>query len=284
MREVFFVLPKEEFQPGENITGTLHLRCDDDFDCNRVVVELVGTEVTEVTVGSGDDRRTYRDTHHIINLEMELSGPQRIYPGEKRFDFSIHLPPVLPPSYNGPCGTIRYYLTGKAEVSWAIDPKTMAPISIPMLRPDIPPNDESYHYVIGESEAWLLRAESGSNTLFFGDDYQFRIIVADGARLRKVRVQLYHVELVAPDGYENRSFKLMNSWELSEEELPRNTWLDVWLETSRSWPAPFTSNLVRTEYWLHIGIDIPWMPDKKIEIPMKSWMRDSEFDQSYWQP
>lgn len=274
MREVFFVLPKKEFQPGENITGTLHLQCDGDFNCNRVVVELVGVEETEVAEGSGDNRRIYKDSHFIVNTEMELSGPQQIYAGERRFDFSICLPSILPPSYNGPCGKIQYYLTGKAEVSWAIDPKTMVPISIPMLLPDSPPENESYHYIIGGDETWLMRAESSSDILFFGENYRFRIIVAEGARLRRARAQLYHVELVAPDRHENKTYKLMNSWEISEPELPRNTWLDIWLETARSWPAPFTSNLIRTEYWLHLGMDIPWMPDRSIEIPLKSWMRD----------
>jgi hypothetical protein len=280
MREVFFVLPSEEYMPGENITGTLHLRCDDDFDCNRVVLELIGQEVTEVTVGSGDDRRTYKDTHDIVNLEMELSGPQQVYPGEKRFDFSIRLPPILPPSYNGPCGTIRYYLSGKAEVSWSIDPKAMAPISIPMVRPEHPPENRHFHFVSGRNESWVMRVESGSDTLFFGDKYKFRIIVAEGARLRKVKAHLFLVELVAPDGYENKTYKLMNSWEIPDKELPRNAWLDVWMETMRDWPAPFTSNLIRTEYWLHVGLDVPWLPDKVIEIPLKAWMRNPDSDRN----
>jgi hypothetical protein len=280
MREIRVIIPKDMYMPGERIQGQVEVVCDESFGCNRIVVSLQGIEETVVTKGSGKHKRTYRDTHEILHYEMELDGKHEVYSGEKRYDFSFDLPDPLPPSYSGSHGWIRYALGAKVEVSWALDPDDTVPIMIPVIRPDLAPEDRPYQYVSDKDESWHFRVEGASDTVFLGETYRFRMIIGEEASLRKARVRLHYVELVSPDGYETTTYKLLNDWEVPEEEITRNMWLEGEMGTDRNWPAPFSSNLIRTEYWLQVAIDIPWRPDKVIEIPIKVWIREQSRDES----
>ncbi len=280
MRKARIVIPHDTFLPGEIIQGQLETVCDESFSCNRIAVVLQGVEETQVSEGSGKHRRTYRETHEILHYELELASEHEVYPGEKRYDFSFDLPSPLPPSYTGSHGWIRYALSAKIEVSWAQDPSDSVPIMIPIVRPDLPPDDRPYQYTSEKDETWRFKIEAASDTIVLGETYHFRMNVSEEATLRKARVRLYYVELVSPSGHERITYRFLNDWEIPEEEIARNTWVEGAIGTDRAWPAPFSSYLMRTEYWLQVAIDRPWRPDKVIEIPVKVWIREPSSEES----
>ncbi|MHA2140000.1 MAG: sporulation protein [Candidatus Thorarchaeota archaeon] len=273
MRAVEIHVSNSDFIPGERIEGSVIVNCDEGFDCNRVFIELIGEEETRVTVGSGDDRRTYSDTVHHLHMELELDSEAHIYEGRTEFDFSFKLPRILPPTYNGMHGWVKYWLHAKAEVSWALDPKAKQDIYIPFAWPDKPPEELPVHVVSEKDEMWSLKVEMPTDLLILGEKFDFRTIVASGVKLRKLRAYLYHVEFVWPDGRDTEHWELLNSVEIPEEELIRDTWFDLWYDTDPAWNPPISSELMRTEYWLDVTLDIPWRGDFVLKIPIKVWSR-----------
>ncbi|MFW9968464.1 MAG: hypothetical protein ACFFEA_15055 [Candidatus Thorarchaeota archaeon] len=274
MREVEIQVSRVDYLPGDRIEGYVILKCDKSFDCNRVVIELFGEEETRVVVGSGDDRRTYRDTVEHLHIEHELTGEGHIYEGHNRYEFSFLLPRILPPTYDGMHGWVRYWLEARVEISLALDPKARLDLYIPFSWPGNPPEERPLHIVSGEDETWSFKVEMPSDLMILGERFQFRAIVARDIKLRKLRAHLYHVEYVWPDGRDTEHWELLNSVEIPDEDLVRDVWLDLWYETDTSWDPPVSSELMRTEYWLDVTLDIPWRRDSVLKIPIKAWSRE----------
>ncbi|TFF91735.1 hypothetical protein EU546_08235, partial [Candidatus Thorarchaeota archaeon] len=130
MRELRIETARSVFNPGETVEGHVIVLCDEDFDCNRITIELTGEEETRVVRGSGDNRRVYREEITHVAQGRELMSGGNVPSGEHRHPFSIPLPENIPGSYQGFHGHIRYKLQAKAEVSWAFDPKWSVPINV----------------------------------------------------------------------------------------------------------------------------------------------------------
>jgi hypothetical protein len=237
-------------------------------------MEFRGWEYSRVTRGSGDSERTYSATHDIYRHEGELTNAKEFYMGQHRLPFNFTLPEGLAPSYNGSHGWIRHTVEAKIEVSWARDPRDSVEISIPMLVSGIVPESEFREATIEHDEEWLLRLQTPNDVINLGDRFTFKLVVSKKTKVNGIRVEIVHREYVAPEGEKETTDKAMNWWTIKGEELPRDVWLDVWLDTHPSWPAPFQSELIRNEYWLKVKLDIPLRIDKSIEIPLKAWPKE----------
>ena len=274
MREVEIQVSRTDFFPGERIEGDVIVSCDETFNCSRVLIELFGEEETRVVVGSGDDRRTYRDTVEHLYMEHELTGEGEIYEGHTKYEFSFKLPQILPPTYDGMHGWVKYWLEAKVEVSWALDPKARQELYIPISWPSQPPDQRPLHIASEDDETWSLKVEMPSDLMILGERFKFRAIVAGNVKLRKLRAYLYHVEYVWPDGHDTEHWELLNSVEIPDDDLVRDVWLDLWYETDTSWDPPVASELIRTEYSIDVTLDIPWRRDSVLKIPIKVWSRE----------
>jgi hypothetical protein len=126
-----------------------------------------------------------------------------------------------------------------------------------MSWPSQPPEEQPLHVISEEDETWALKVEIPTDLLILGKRFDFRTLVASNLKLRKLRAHLYHVEFVWPDGRDTEHWELLSSVEISEAELLRDVWFDLWYETNTLWSPPVGSELMRTEYWLDVTLDIP---------------------------
>lgn len=90
------------------------------------------TETREHTTGTGNDRKTTRETIHFNGKDVYLNtrtylfgGPgseAREYPsGTHRYDFTSPLPESIPASMDASLGSIRYHVKAVLDVPWSID-------------------------------------------------------------------------------------------------------------------------------------------------------------------
>lgn len=83
-------------------------------------------------MGSGDNRRTesydapYEGKNVYISNKMSLFGnpngePIELPSGVHKYDFQFPLPALIPPSFEGTYGNIRYRIEAELNVPWAFD-------------------------------------------------------------------------------------------------------------------------------------------------------------------
>jgi len=108
--QIVFDRQDRSFRPGEPIRGTVHLEVYQDFTCNRLAVEH------------------FWRAHGRGNTAEGPRTPIVLGPTEFRSGDSISLPfefvaPDGPPTYHGNHLNVDQYVSVRAEIPWAFDPK-----------------------------------------------------------------------------------------------------------------------------------------------------------------
>ena len=267
MRRISLNLKKKKFLPGDRIEGLVTISTDEYFECNRVVLSIKGQERSRVVRGSGDTRRVYLEKKQHIDEQIELVGSTGIQAGDTNFPFSFVLPENIPHSFQGTYGRIEYKLEAKAEVSWAIDPKTRKKFAVG--RKHEMPIAHSVYANLDDDDARLLSVQIPSDVIPLGLDYPIKLMVSSEAKMRGVRIELIYHEFVSPKGHKATKKQTLAKLLLDELELPRQMWIDATIHTQGEWLQPFKSELIETYYKLKVTLDIAWRLDKTIWIPLK---------------
>lgn len=90
------------------------------------------TETEQRTVGSGDNRRTESHTVHYEGKNVYLHtksllfgshgcSPIELPSGLHKYNFQFPLPPLIPASFEGSYGNIRYRVEAELDVPWGFD-------------------------------------------------------------------------------------------------------------------------------------------------------------------
>ncbi|TFG08579.1 hypothetical protein EU538_06900 [Candidatus Thorarchaeota archaeon] len=267
MRELRIETAKPVFNPGEPVEGQVIVICDEDFDCNRITIELTGEEETRVVRGSGKHRRVYREDLTHVAQGRELMSGGHIPSGEHKYPFSIYLPEQVPGSYQGFHGHIRYKLQAKAEVSWAFDPKWSVPLNVthrvPILRP------EAKVAEILEDGQQVVRVEVPQDLLRYDEPFSLRFRAKGDPDMRGIRVELLYIERVAPRGKKEKTERRILEHFIEREQLVGRLLHNLSFKFSRQWPAAFQSPLIHASYFLKVVADIPWRFDEEVMIPLR---------------
>lgn len=156
--EVWFELDRanHHYQPGETISGRVHVRANKDFKCNNIVLRLEWR-----THGKGN-----RDTGG--NQEFAIAGTARnttLWGGEDHafpFEFTA---PAGPLSYHGHLINIDWYLSAAIDIPWAFDPRIEVELLISGSElPKAPFPELANELVVGQDAANALEA-GASRTL-----------------------------------------------------------------------------------------------------------------------
>ena len=123
---VNFVDPKTFFYPGETIVGNIIIRVDSTIRCKKISLKFIGESYIRWTTGTGDNKKTYKNTEEYFNNSMTLAPlpPEKgitLNPGDYNYPFQFRLPNNLPPSVDHApieTGYIRYYMKIKIDVDW----------------------------------------------------------------------------------------------------------------------------------------------------------------------
>lgn len=122
------------YQPGETISGSLLLNTDKELNLRSIRVELQGTG--HVRIRSGKVTYERREPYLGFQIVVLGRGPQsgndvRLLPGNYAFPFQFPLPPhSLPTSFEGPYGSVRYWLQAVVDRPWRTNLQITSPLCI----------------------------------------------------------------------------------------------------------------------------------------------------------
>lgn len=285
MREIKTVITKEDFMPGDQIEGYVLVTCDKDFDCNAINLRFYGEEKTTVMVHVGKTTVTYTDSTVHVDEVTEFVGSTRVQSGETRYDFKFDMSRDIPGSYQGTHGYIRYTLEAKIEVSWARDPKEKIQLEIKSTPLSVRPESQSRSDDMEEEGLRFFKVEVPTDVVDLGQPFKCRLYVDQEVELRGLRAELVHWEFVQPDRQKRTIKKDLVEWYLEDENLRRNTWIEVELQTDVGWPLSFKTEHIDSSYYLKATLDIARRRDKVIVIPVKVISQPPkgfDDDQEFW--
>jgi len=126
---------RQVYQPGETISGVLLLNTDKELTLRGVRVELHG--LGHVRIRSGKVTYERRNTYLSYQAILLGRGPLQsgndvsLAPGNYSFPFQFPLPPQsLPTSFEGPYGSIRYWIHAVADRPWRTNLQFDSPLFI----------------------------------------------------------------------------------------------------------------------------------------------------------
>ncbi len=271
MRKIEIQLEDETFAPGSTVEGQVLVTCDDDFQCERLHISLLGTEAVKVVVRIGKTTIIYQDKRDHVNDIVNLTETVTMPTGESRYNFSFTLPSDIPGSYNGTCGWIKYSLEAKAEISWARDLKSKLELDLALQLKQGTEKDsipEPKSDMIESDGITLLKVDTDTDHFSPGDNLEFRFFVDREASFRGIRAEIFELEHVEPKGFKWDSKKELAEIYFQEEEFRRDSWVEATIPTNSNWIESFTSELIEYRYFLKVTLDIARRKDKVIEIPI----------------
>lgn len=132
---IAFAENKQVYQAGETIFGVLLLNTDKELTLRGVRVELHG--LGHVRIRSGKVKYVKNETYLALQAILLGRGPYqngsdvKLQPGNYSFPFEFRLPPNgLPTSFEGPYGSIRYWIHGEADRPWRTNWQFDSPLFI----------------------------------------------------------------------------------------------------------------------------------------------------------
>jgi hypothetical protein len=263
MREVTIYTEKDEFYPGDEVSGHAVVKADESFTCNRIILKLRGKEYTHYQSG----KVHVSDTHDILKEDITILEDGEVHSGETRFEFSFILPEEIPPVYEGYYGTIDYSIEAVVEVDKAMDPKSKIqfdvyskpPSYIPEPLDRLPTREEREHLYV-ELLSDILRPNKG---------LVVRFLAKERSRIKGVRI-----DIVKRDYITCRGTNLNSSSAVSETRIPISfNEFDRWIEETihEDWNSavPFEGNLIRSTLELKVVLEVGLSMDPYIEFPLQ---------------
>jgi len=112
------------FDPGGVMRGKVLVRIAKPMKSRGIYLSVEGKEKVRWTEGSGNNSRTYRDEHVIIDETTLLSGGQEeIQIGNYEYPFECRLPEDSPPPYHSKVCTCEYSISARIDVPMRRDVK-----------------------------------------------------------------------------------------------------------------------------------------------------------------
>lgn len=283
MRKIEIQLKDETLTPDDTVEGHVLVTCNDDFQCERLFVTLFGDEVARVVIHAGKVTIVHEDKREHVNETLDLAECLTIPLGESRYAFSFKLPSNIPGSYRGPYGSIKYNLKAKAELSWARDLKSEKELIVLFeQREDTGSIPKAKSGIIESDGVTLLKVEIDKNHFVLGNDISFRYKVDRMAKIRSIRAEIIRLEHIEPKGHSMDSRRTLAEKHFPEEDIRRDSWIEIKISTNSKWYRSFISELIKCSHILKITLDIALRLDKVIEIPIvleRTMSRDnSDFD------
>lgn len=263
MRQVSIYSEKDQFKPGEDVSGHIVVSTDKTFTCNRIILKLRGKEYTHYQAG----KVHVSETHDLLDYEITIWEGGEIHSGEARFDYGFKLPNELPPTHNGFYGEIDYSVEAVVEVDRANDPKSkfklivvgQSPSYIPEPLDRLPLREEKEH-IHAEIPTDIIRPKKGLVVKF---------LVKERSRIKYVRLDIVKREDIVCQGR-----NLDSKTGFSEKHIPITfNEFDRWIEESvhEDWSSivPFEGKLIKTTLFLKVVLELGLSFDPFIEFPLR---------------
>jgi len=273
MPEVSIYTEKNQYRPGEDVSGYVVVSTDKTFACNRIILKLRGKEYTHYQAG----KVHVSETHDILDEDVTICEGRDIHPTETRIEYSFKLPEEIPSTHDGFYGEIDYSIEAVVEVNRAIDPKSKINLIVYGLSPPYIPEPLDQLPISGEAE--YLQAEIPTDILRLNKELVVRFLVKERSRIKNVRLDIAKREEIVCRGR-----NLSSTQGFSERHIPITyNEFDRWIEETihEDWSSiiPFEGQLIKTSLILKVVLEVGLALDPSIEFPLRvSGEKDKDKD------
>jgi hypothetical protein len=263
LRVTSIYLDKDRLQPGETLSGQVTIRTSKSFECNRVILKIIGKERTERPAG---DTNVVEEKHHIDTV-FTLSEGGVIPEGVSRFPFSFRLPSSLLPSYHGRNGIIDYSVRSVVEVNWALDPTSEE--SFFVLQEGPPSLHEIFDVRRLNQTSGHLHIKLDSNAILMNRGIRVRFMVSERPRVKGVRFEILKKEeaLCQHHVVTNDETVAFEFYPISPADF--ESWKEVQVGETLDCHLPFRGELISVSYFLKVSLDVSLGRDPDVVIPLR---------------
>ena len=263
MRNVSVHLDTNSVLPGQTLSGQVTIRTSKPFECNRVVLKIIGRERTERSAGETNAVEEY----HHLNEVLRISEKGMIAEGVSRSPFSFDLPSSLPPSYHGVFGTIEYSVRSVVEVKRALDPMSEEPFYV--SQGGSPSPTEIFDVRRLNQRSGHLHVKLDSNAIWLNRGISVRFMVRKRSRVRGVRFEIFKKEETLCEHHTTDSQESMASEFCPVSSGDFDSWKEVQVGESLTCRLPFRGRLISLSYFLKVSLDVSLALDPDVVIPLR---------------
>jgi len=263
LRSVSIFLDENSIFPGERLVGQVTIRTNKSFECNRVVLKVVGKEKT--VHGSGEYQIT-QEKYHISRVFRILEGG--IVPeGVTRLPLSFTLPRGIPPSYKGFNGSIEYTIESVVEVNWALDPRIKESFNVLQERPPKIPENTDIRPLTDASGSLYVHLDSNILRKKRGINVRFR--VSERSRVRGVQLEIRRREEAKCYQHSMKQDTIIDDRYCPLTIDDFDIWKEIRLGEGWSHGISFYGDLISVSYHVKVCLDVALGFDPEIIIPLR---------------
>ena len=263
MREVSIYTERDQFNPGDEVSGHVVVSTDETFTCNRIILKLRGKEYTHYQAG----KIHVSESHDLLDDDITIMEGGDIHSGDTRIEFSFKLPDELPSTHDGFYGEVNYSVEAVVEVDRSRDPKSKLNLLVYGLSPPYIPEPLDRLPLMEEKE--YLQAEIPTDILRPNKGLEVRFLVKERSRIKGVRIDIVKREDVVCQGR-----NLNSSSGISEKHIPLtfydfNRWKEETIHEDWSSMVPFEGKLIKSSLYLKVVLEVGLSLDPFIEFPLQ---------------
>ncbi|MHA2396329.1 MAG: hypothetical protein ACXAC0_06455 [Candidatus Thorarchaeota archaeon] len=268
MREVAILLPKGVYSPGDSITGILEVTTDKEFDSKSTSITFDGRIKASVhgipSVSRGKiQQQTGKINSNIVEGTIVLAEDKHYPEGKHTFNFSFDLPTSectfqenlyiksgMFPSHKGSVSSVEYMLYAAVEISSFTTLRAQIPITI------IVPLDEYPKIVKNErSLKDVIFLETDSDLFCIGKPYEVRYRIKEGAKVKKIQLELVNFESVSSQGlFASSSISLYKTEIIRQGRV--SEWQTIVLEPDVEIPQSFKCDVLVCTLQLNVTAEL----------------------------
>ncbi|MHA2395618.1 MAG: sporulation protein [Candidatus Thorarchaeota archaeon] len=262
MRKVSIYTEKDQFRPGDEVSGHVVVSTDETFTCNRVILKLRGKEYTHYQAG----KIHVNESHDLLDDDITILEGGAIHSGDTRIEFSFKLPEELPSTHDGFYGEVNYSVEAVVEVDRSRDPKSKLHLIVYGISPPYIP--EPLDRLPLREEKEYLQAEIPTDILRPNKGLVVRFLVKERSRIKGVRIDIVKHEDVVCQGR-----NLNSSSGISEKHIPLtfnefDRWIEETIHEDWSSMVPFEGKLIKSSLYLKVVLEVGLSLDPFIEFPL----------------
>ncbi|XP_065656482.1 arrestin domain-containing protein 3 [Hydra vulgaris] len=287
---IIFDNNREVFYPGEEVTGSVVMGLSRPMEMRGIKLIVAGKGYCHWcdTSGSNDNRQ---ESHHdgnenLFEYQLWIHGGTSVKfqseAGQSFHRFKFTLPVILPSSFEGPYGHIRYLVSAEIDKPWKFNHKTKRPFTVNeiidtnlpqynSLRPSCSNHKQLFcccRCVVGplDIEASIDRSAYCPGELIMVTAQARNNTTRDMAGMK---AYLYkHVDYISTTKKKTCSEKVA---EMESPSIPggqSSIWQNQPFSIPATSPSILTSRVIKVWYELTIQVDESWRSDSLLKLPI----------------
>ena len=291
MVKLKIVLQRMDYKPGDEVTGSLNIECENPIESRKTNVGIIGEFKVKATDPMGKDRKsswtrglpeTKKISRKVLDHFIVLSEATRYPEGRHRVPFSFHLPEsghklthnyqsefldTLLPSYEGMNAQITYTIHASLELKPVGSISAKIPVTISI--PDEGIKKKAINDAVYDSGASILDIKAPTQLYCTGSPYELKFRSNSRHRTTKITFEIYHGETTTILGNRETAVKVLSRAVIVPEE-DFFGWHSTVLPSQHSTVKTF--NLENLRSYVSLGITVERYKQRKLmnSIPLLS--------------